>query len=471
MEINYSEKINTFKLLVDNNDDDLALHYLERANWDEEKAANLYNQEMHSQKKHIPIKQPEPVRIPKKEEKLYDINGFPEIPMVNLHQDLSKAQKFFGFIDKLFSDKNNNPIFNKFEHVEENLNTFYEKVSEKGQLGVVIIYSKETLVLVESIFDNIVKNSMEYDLFVKNKWIFPVVNSTEEGTFFIRNGKVNTFPSMLICKKHPYKRSLAVISKTKSITLDSFRESLIKASEISVILDNPNINHKNNVNKANNHSSVESQYDNYSFVDPFNQIDQIAINELLDNDLYHNSQPLPQPHNNSNQRVNKNRSNNNKNNYQVSNADIIAAQKREMEELERQENEKKLEEQRKKEKELEEERKRKEIEEQLKIESEIKKQTLPPEPDENNPNKTTIVFRYPDGSQSKERRFLKTDKVQILYFYIESLGREIYTEDEATSFDLIQPFPFKVYNQKEKTLEEERLFPNAVLQIKENIPE
>ena len=115
--------------------------------------------------------------------------------------------------------------------------------------------------------------------------------------------------------------------------------------------------------------------------------------------------------------------------------------------------------------------KRKEIEEQLKIESEIKKQTLPPEPDENNPNKTTIVFRYPDGSQSKERRFLKTDKVQLLYFFIESLGREIYTEDEATSFDLIQPFPFKVYNEKEKTLEEERLFPNAVLQIKENIPE
>ena len=466
MEINYSEKINTFKLLIDYNDDDLALDFLERANWDEEKAANLYNKEMNSQKKQIPIKPPEPVRIPKKEEKLYDINGFPEIPMVNPHQGLSKTQKFFGFFDKLFSfsDKNNNPIFNKFEHVEENLETFYEKVSQKGQLGVVIIYSKETLVMVESIFDNIVKNSMEYDLFVKNKWIFPVINSTEEGNFFIRNGKVYSYPSMLICKKHPYKRSLAVLSKIKSITLDSFRDSLIKASEISVILDDPNMNHKNKVNKANNQSSVVSQYDNY-------ELDQIAINELLDNDLYHNSQPLPKPHNNSNQRVNKNQSKNNKNHYQVSNADIIAAQKREMEELERQENEKKLEEQRKKEKELEEVRKRKEIEEQLKIESEIKKQTLPPEPDENDPNKTTIVFRYPDGSQSKERRFLKTDKVQLLYFFIESLGREIYTEDEATSFDLIQPFPFKVYNEKEKTLEEERLFPNAVLQIKENIPE
>ena len=51
MEINYSEKINTFKLLIDYNDDDLALDFLERANWDEEKAANLYNKEMNSQKK------------------------------------------------------------------------------------------------------------------------------------------------------------------------------------------------------------------------------------------------------------------------------------------------------------------------------------------------------------------------------------------------------------------------------------
>ena len=128
---------------------------------------------------------------------------------------------------------------------------------------------------------------------------------------------------------------------------------------------------------------------------------------------------------------------------------------------------KKLEEKKRKEKELEEERLRKEKEEQIKIESEMKKQILPPEPDKDDPNKATILFRYPDGNKTVERRFLKNEKIKLLYFFIESLGAEIYTEEDSTSFELIQTFPFKKYDNKEKTIEEEGLFPNAVLQRKE----
>ena len=89
------------------------------------------------------------------------------------------------------------------------------------------------------------------------------------------------------------------------------------------------------------------------------------------------------------------------------------------------------------------------------------------EPDKDNPDCCTICFRYPDGDKRRDRRFLKTDKIKILYEYIISLGNEIYTEDGNGVFSLYQPFPPKKYDNMENTLENEGLFPNAVIQIKE----
>ena len=89
------------------------------------------------------------------------------------------------------------------------------------------------------------------------------------------------------------------------------------------------------------------------------------------------------------------------------------------------------------------------------------------EPDKDNPDCCTICFRYPDGDKRRDRRFLKTDKIKILYEYITSLGNEIYTEDGNGVFSLYQPFPPKKYDNMESTLENEGLFPNAVIQIKE----
>jgi hypothetical protein len=67
-------------------------------------------------------------------------------------------------------------------------------------------------------------------------------------------------------------------------------------------------------------------------------------------------------------------------------------------------------------------------------------------------------------SRRKERRFLKTDKIQVLYDYVDSLGTEIF--DESDKYELFTPFPNKCYNEMDKTLEEEKLL-NAVLQIRE----
>ena len=44
-ELNYSEKIENFKLLIENQDDEIAINYLQKTDWDESTAANLYNEE------------------------------------------------------------------------------------------------------------------------------------------------------------------------------------------------------------------------------------------------------------------------------------------------------------------------------------------------------------------------------------------------------------------------------------------
>ena len=156
-------------------------------------------------------------------------------------------------------------------------------------------------------------------------------------------------------------------------------------------------------------------------------------------------------------------------NMPMSDSAIRRIQDDEMRELERMEEERQRKERQEKErkrKEEEEKRKKEEIE---KEDKEIFSQLIPPEPDDNNPDKCIIVFRLPDGEKNIQRKFLKTDKIAVLYDYIRSLGKEIYSEEQYNNFSIIQTFPFKNFENKlNNTLEEEGLFPNSMLQIKES---
>ena len=82
----------------------------------------------------------------------------------------------------------------------------------------------------------------------------------------------------------------------------------------------------------------------------------------------------------------------------------------------------------------------------------------------NDINSTLIVFRLPGGNRV-ERRFNKKDKIDVLYNFLEFLEDENIKDN---NFDLIQTFPYVLYNDREKTIEEERLYPNAVLQVREH---
>jgi hypothetical protein len=144
----------------------------------------------------------------------------------------------------------------------------------------------------------------------------------------------------------------------------------------------------------------------------------------------------------------------------LTDAEILQKQKNDMEQLEKnvQDEEEEIQ--------LE-NKKKKELLEKIEKMAEGLKPKFEQEPDQDNPDCCTICFRYPDGEKTKIRRFLKNDKIKELYDYVKSLGNEIYTEEGNGIFSLYQPFPPKKYDNMENTLDNEGLFPNAVIQIKE----
>jgi FAS-associated factor 2 len=98
----------------------------------------------------------------------------------------------------------------------------------------------------------------------------------------------------------------------------------------------------------------------------------------------------------------------------------------------------------------------------------MKQERLGTEPDQSNPDVCTIVFRLPIGGERLTRRFLKEDKIEILYDYIDSLGDKVSFESTSGNYVIMQSMPKKEYREKDKTLQQEGLFPRAMLQIKED---
>ena len=151
--------------------------------------------------------------------------------------------------------------------------------------------------------------------------------------------------------------------------------------------------------------------------------------------------------------------------YNLSDGQVLAKREQEIRRLEKIQEEKEKKEKEEKMKQLEEEKKIKKYEK----EAEIARMILAPEPDGNNPNACHIKFRLPDGEKMIERRFLKSDKISVLYNYVKSIGREIFVEPDTFDFNIIvMGFPPKnLDNSKDNTLEKEGLYPNSILQIEE----
>ena len=255
-----------------------------------------------------------------------------------------------------------------------------------------------------------------------------------------------------------------------------------------------NSNLKNNNINKNDYKNIPEKNINNNFIDSNNKKEAPPIqpkkeyipdyrdydfgDELVYNpesNEYYKFQNILDNINNMNNNINSNLNNYNNlydsqnNQKPISDAEIRRNQDIEMKKLERIEEERIKKEKEEKERKIKEEMKEKERIEKEKEEKELFSMLIPPEPEDNNPDKCTIIFRLPDGEKNIQRKFLKSDKISVLYDYIRSLGKEIYTEEEYNNFSIIQTFPFKDFEDKlNSTLEEEGLFPNSMLQIKES---
>ncbi len=98
-----------------------------------------------------------------------------------------------------------------------------------------------------------------------------------------------------------------------------------------------------------------------------------------------------------------------------------------------------------------------------KNENKILKNELSKEPKEGD-NITTIIFKYPSNKIIK-RNFNKDDKIKLMYIYINTLSDDIFKELKQKNFLLCQPFPKKIYSNKEDTFFDAGLYPDGVINI------
>ena len=431
--INYAEKIANFNLIVGNQNEDIAYTYLSKTGWDENKAANLFTEENKKLDKALSIYMKNKERKQKMRPK--QINNYPEYKIDSING-------IFNSISKLFKQDNSqffHRYFSSIKNAIKLLDNFISKLEKSSKIGIIMLYSFDKLKLLRDQIKNIINEPLSRELFLDSSLTYPVVDVSIEGSNFISELECTKLPLFIICK-YKNKDSLAIIGKLEiPFKLGDFRDKIIEA-ELSYVKkptktnkenlnnnyinNNLNINNNNNANNNNKNKEYEPNYADYDFGDDEENINYDFLNDFKDY-----------------------------NNMKLSDGQILAYQELKLRELEKMEEQKNIE-------------KEKIIEE--KKESNKIKENLKQEPDDDNPDKCIILFRFPDGEKSVQRKFLKQDKIKVLYDFIKSLGRDIFMEEDHHHFSLLQTFPYKLFDEiQNNTLEQEGLFPNSVLQIKE----
>jgi len=560
--IDYTEKILTFNLLVGNSDEDKALKYLTKANWDETKAAILYNKDKESKINKSSFYDYYDYKPISNTNRINNINN--NDYLFSSYNNINNINNYSNFNDILFGSKNkktkvdlnklNNypefPIFekkfiHKFAIMKVDNNKYFRNFSFylkctlsysdfiyklKNNVGIILLFSDSTVENAVTVLRNITRNELTRDLINNKTVILPLSNNTLEGSQLCKRlqlrNKRNDFPTILICfyknEKNfaligdirnvmdnlhnvsntllqafdlfiedrssdpftsPFSSSIDPPKSNRNKKINSnpfdYSDNFILSSNSNKIINDNIINNNNIINNINQPNNFINDYQNDNINNIINQpnnlIDDYQYNNIIND--FSNSNSIRKS-NNSNNLINDNNNyfSEGQNRYSktkrdsysfLTDGEILAKQESEIKKLENMVEQKRLEEEKKeKEKKEEEDRKnQEELMQKMQVESLIK--LLPKEPSDEDPNKCTILFRFPDGEKVVQRKFLKTDIVALLYLYIKSLGREIYDDNNENHFSLIQSFPFKnLDNVQNNTLKQEGLFPNAMLQIK-----
>jgi len=325
-----------------------------------------------------------------------------------------------------------------------------------SKIGLLLIYTKEDLGELLNIQEELKKKENEYiyDILNENYCVYPLSNLSKEADDICITLNIPKSSSVNIInfsnKRNIYSNSNNSYISNQSSTIKLNKLSLIYKTNQNqnityLLMSEIIINHifllpslENKENK-----DMKDMKDNESFKNNDNQIEtnDIVYDNLYDNSLQTEEKPLSSP------------------------GKLIEKQKYELKRLEMQEENKKRQLQQEEQSKL---NQKLELEKR-KIENTKKKEeilsTLPDEPSALNEDSTLIIFRYPHSELRRERRFLKSDKIEILYLFVKSLGSDMFEENE--DFELITPFPMKVYSDMQRSLFDEKLFPNAVIQIRE----
>ena len=444
--INYAEKIANFNLIVGNQNEDLAYKYLYKTGWDETKAVELYNNDskkmMDHLTKHLQMKERKEKMRPK------NIKYYPEYKIDSINNIFNKITSYFKEDNSKYFNR-----FSKLKNATKLLEDFIYLLKKSSKTGIIIIYSSNQMRLIIDQFRTILNEPLSNELFFHNTILYPVVESSPEGDNFITELNCKKLPTLIICK-YKNDESLAIIGRADiPINLPDFRDKILESEQVysnNSIQKNQKYNNKNNnlshikEEKKNQNNENKNNINNNGDGKYIPDIGDYDFEEEEGIDFIYN---LPE-----------------NNNIKMTDGQVLAFQELKIRELEKLEEKKEIEEKKK----MEKEEKYKNIINQEIEESKKIADNLKPEPDDDNPDKCIILFRFPDGEKNVQRKFLKQDKIQVLYDYIKSLGREIFSENEHHHFSLLQTFPFKLFDdKKDKTLEEEGLFPNSVLQIKE----
>ena len=429
-DIDYNLKILNFLAMTETNDQELAAKYLEESNWDETKAVNKFTNEMNEEENinndliNDNIEQNNNIFNDSNRSTNELINDNNLGNNLNLSNNNNNTNESFiykycfkiplQFIlnccseNREISKSDERKLFQPLPNVMDDFIEFCHLIRRK--IGIVVFYEGNNINFLKNLISQLSRSTNCINLMKENFMIYPVLDNTKEAN------KI---------------QELIIDERNNELLLPSFIFCFNQQKNKNTYLD-PLLNRNHII------YTLEGEYtDLNSFYSALKETSNKYLNQKK-NDINTLDKSFGL----------------------LTDGEILNQQKLEMEELERKTQ-------------MKEEEIKKEIKEKELIEKEIEDKAkealtkIVEEPDVDNPDITTICFRYPDGERIKNRRFLKSHKIQNLYDYVTSLGEEIYTEKENKNFSLYQPFPPKKYENMENTLEQEGLVPNAVIQIRE----
>lgn len=524
-------KINYFCLTLGINDVSRAEKYLFKANWDEKLAVRNFNLSHPDYIPNIPQYNPiyqapfnfNQIQFPSYFQNIpYQMPQIPQIPQNNNRDIISNNNQYqnkknyieFYLSKYIMNCKDNNTAsFHSLNYLKNNLNSLellfgnYLK-SLKNKRGIIIIYSEEKFNKLKEHINKINQNYYIKNL-LNNCVIFPVLNTSIIGHEFVEQLSCVNFPTYIFNKYKNNEYFYITGRMDGAFDISFFKENIenIYIPESNILKNENkndlihklkqekyfNINNQFKNRKDNNNKNIINRKNDKINKKKFEEEKQIELNDSKNNNKYlmenYDNYYLGDSKDIISIFEDNNNYLNNLNNYEesilnnveekkenldksddklgnsiigLSDGQILEKRENDIKELERQ-----FEEKEKKEK--EEENRINKLQIEYENEAENAKELLPEEPEESNVDVCNIVFRHPDGEKTLGRRFLKSDKVEVLFTFIKSKGREIFEERESNDFNIIClgiP-PKSLEDKKNNTLEEEGLFPNSILQIRE----